>query len=59
MLNFEVLLKGMGIVSPPHLRMIFCKKNVFMLHSIDWPNVIAWLSSLTEILVNMCIAIVC
>ena len=30
-----------------------------MLYSINWPNLIAWLSLLLEILVNVCIAIVC
>ena len=30
-----------------------------MLQSINWPNFIAWLSLLLEVLVNMCIKIVC
>ena len=38
----------------------FSKKTMFlMLYSINWPNFIAWLPSLTEILGNMCIAILC
>ena len=30
-----------------------------MLYSINWPNFIAWLPLLLDILGNMCIAIVC
>ena len=30
-----------------------------MLYSINWPNLIAWLPLLLEILANMCIANVC
>ena len=54
-----------NIVSPPHCVWFF--KNVFknfskmflMLCSINWANFFAWLSLLLEILVNLCIAIVC
>ena len=30
-----------------------------MLYSVNWPNFTAWFSLLLEILVNMCIAVVC
>ena len=58
MLNFNFLNKGLGIVSPAHFVYHFSTK-MFMLHSINWPNFIAWLCLLFEILGNMCIAIVC
>ena len=58
MLNFDYLGKGLEIVSPAHLCMIFSTK-MFILYSINWPNFIAWLPLLLEILRNMCIAIVC
>ena len=32
---------------------------LLMLYSIDWPNLILWLPLILEMLVNMCIAIVC
>ena len=34
------------------------RKNFLMLHSINWPNFIVWLSLLLEILGNVCITIV-
>ena len=37
----------------------FWRKVFLLLNSITWPNFIVWLSSLREILGNVCIAIVC
>ena len=51
MLNFDFLNNGLGIVSPAHY------VNDFS--TITWPNYIAWLPLLLEILPNMCIEIVC
>ena len=59
MLNFDFLEKGLGIVSLPHFVYDFSRKVFLILYSINWPNFIAWLPLLLEILVNMCIAIVC
>ena len=58
MFNFDVLDKGLGIVSPAHFMYGFSTKMFLMLYSINWPNFIAWLSLLLEILGNICIAIV-
>ena len=57
MLNFDFLDKGLGIVSPAYLCMIFQQKC--MLCSINGANFIVWLPLLLEILGNMCIALVC
>ena len=59
MLNFDLLEKDLGIVSPPQFVHDISKKMFLMLYSINWPNLIAWLFLLFEILINMCIAIVC
>ena len=59
MLNFDLLEKDLGIVSPPHFVHDISKNMFLMLYSINWPNLIAWLFLLLEILINMCIAIVC
>ena len=59
MLNFDFLRKGLGIVSPPHFVYGWSRKMFFVLYSINWPNFLARLSLLLEILVNMCVAIVC
>ena len=59
MLNFDFLDKGLGIVSPAYFVYDFSTKMFLMLYSINWPNFIAWLPLLLEILGNMCIAIVC
>ena len=59
MLNFDLLEKDLGIVSPPHFVHDISKKMFLMLYSINWPILIAWLFLLLEILINMCIAIVC
>ena len=37
----------------------FSRKMFLILHSINWPDLIIWLSLLLEILANACIAIVC
>ena len=58
MLNFDFLDKGLGIVSPVYFLYDFSTK-IFLLYSINWPNFIAWLPLLLEILGNMCIAIAC
>ena len=59
MLNFDFLDKGQGIVSPAHFAEDFSTKMFLMLYSIDWPNLIAWLPLLLDILGNMCITIAC
>ena len=55
MYNYDFLEKGSGMVSPQH----FVYEMFLMLFSINWPNFINWLHLLLEILVNMCITIVC
>ena len=57
-INFDVLEKGLGIVSLPNVRNI-SRKMFLMIYSINWSNFIVWLPLLLEILGNMCIAIVC
>ena len=59
MLNFDFLDKGLGIVSLAHFVYDFSTKMFLMLYSINWPNFIAWLLLLLEILGNMCIVIAC
>ena len=56
MYNYDFLEKGSGMVSPQHF---VYEKMFLMLFSIKWPNFINWLHLLLEILVNMCITIVC
>ena len=58
MFNFDFLDKGLGIVALACFVYDFSTKMFFMLYSINWPNFIAWLPLLREILDNMCIAIV-
>ena len=53
MLNFEFLEKGLGIVSLPPFVYDFSRKMFLMLYPINWPNFIAWLLLLLEILVNV------
>ena len=53
MLNFEFLEKGLGIVSLPPVVYDFSRKMFLMLYPINWPNFIAWLLLLLEILVNV------
>ena len=59
MLNFDILNKGLGIVSPPHFVYGFSTKMFLKLYSINWRNFIVWCPLLLEILGNMCIAMVC
>ena len=59
MLNFDFLEMSLGLVSPPHFVYDFSRKIFLMLYSINWPNFIAWLLSLLEILGNRCIVIIC
>ena len=59
MLKFEFLEKSLGIVSPAHFVHNFSTKMFLISYSINWPNFIAWLPLLLEILGNMCIGIVC
>ena len=59
MLNFDILEKGLGIVSPAHFVHDLSRKMFLMLYSIRWPNFFAWLFLLVEILVNMWTGIVC
>ena len=58
MFNFDILDKGLGIVSSAHFVYDFSTKMFVMLHSINCPNFIVWLPLLLEILSNMCITIV-
>ena len=58
-LNFDFLDKGLGIASPAHFVHDFSIKMFLVLYSINWPNFIAWLPLLLDILGNMCIAIIC
>ena len=53
------LVKGLGIVSPANFGYDFSTKIFLMLQSINWPNFIAWLPLLLDILSNTFIAIVC
>ena len=59
MLSFDFLEKGLRIVSPPLFVYDFSRKMFLVLCFINWSNFIAWLPLLLEILINMCIAIVC
>ena len=59
MLNFDFVEKALGIVSAPHLLYDSSRKMFLVLYSINRPNFIVWLPLILEILVNMCIAIVC
>ena len=59
MLNFDFLVKGLGIVSPPHFLYDFSRKIFLIPYSIDCSNFIVWLPLLCEIVGNMCIEIVC
>ena len=58
MINFDFVDHGLRIVSPAHFVNGFSTK-MFLLYSTNWPNFIAWLPLLPEILGNMFIAIVC
>ena len=58
MLNSDFLEKSLGI-SPSHFVYDNSRKMFLASYSINWPNFFACLALLLEILVNMCIAIVC
>ena len=59
MLNFDNLDKGLGIVSLAHFVHDFSTEMFLVLYSVNWPNFIVWWPLRLEILVNICIAIVC
>ena len=59
MLNFNFLEKAQWIISPPHFVHDFSKMMFVRVYSINWPSFIARLSLLLEILVYICITIVC
>ena len=54
--NFDFLDKGLGIVSTAHFVYDFSTKMSLMF--INWPDFIAWLPLLPEVLRNMCIPFV-
>ena len=56
---FQKTKKGLELVFPVHFLFRFWREVFFLLYSINWPNFIAWLPLLHEILGNMCIVIVC
>ena len=58
-LNFNFIGKSVAIVSPRYFVHDFSRKIFLVLYSINWPNFIAWLPILLEILGIMSIAIVC
>ena len=58
MLNFNFPAKDLGLVSPSYFVYDFSRKMFLIVCSINWPNFIAWLSLLLEMLGNMCIKIV-
>ena len=58
-LNFDILEKGLGIVSSPHFVYDFSIKMFLMLYFIIWPNFIVWWPLLLKILGNMYIGSVC
>ena len=51
--------KGSGISLPASLSAWFSKKKFILLFYVNWPDFIAWLFLLCEILGNMWIVIVC
>ena len=59
MLNLDFGEKGLGMVPPPHFAYDFSRQIFLMLCFIKWPSFMNYLPLLLEVLVNMCIAIVC
>ena len=59
MLNFDLGEKDLGIGSPPYFVDDISRKMFVMLYCSNWPNFIAWLPLLLEILDNMCTAPFC
>ena len=51
--NFDFSGKDLKQFSPRQFKYRFSRKNFLMLSSINWPNFIAWLSLLLEILGNI------
>ena len=58
MFNFNFLLKCLGLASGANFMYDFSKKIFSIFHSIDWPNSIALLPLLLEILDNKVIVII-
>ena len=58
-LNFSFPEKGLGLVTPSHFVHDFSRKIFLLLYSINWPNSIAWLPLLLDILGNICFKIGC
>ena len=52
MFNFDILGKGLGIVSAAHFVYDFPTEMLHRLYSINYPNFIVWLSLFLEILGN-------
>ena len=59
MLNFDFLVNGLELVSPPHFWYDFSRKIFLILYSVNWTNTIVWLAFLLEILGSKCIVIIC
>ena len=57
MLNFDFWKKVLWIDSPPHFINKFSQRVIIKLYSINLTNMIAWLTLLLEILINMFITI--
>ena len=57
-LNFDFLFKGLGLAFSPHFAYQLLRKIFSMLYSINWPNVIVWLSLLVVILDKICILVI-
>ena len=58
-LVLDFLLKGLELASPPYFVYDFSRKIFLTSYSINWPNFIAWLPLLLEILGNMFIIVIC
>ena len=56
---FKKTISSLELISLPHCLHNFWRKIFLLLYSINWPNFIAWLPLIREILSNMCIVIVC
>ena len=54
----NVLITCSGTSLPASFSSWILKKNIFILYSINWPNLIAWLRSLLDTLGNMYIVII-
>ena len=51
--------KGLELASLPHFLHEFSRNTFLTLYYINWPNFIFWFPLLLEILVNMCIEVIC